>query len=395
MHDADLAGLNDLLMRWLLNDALPLWWNVGADRAGGGFHESIDHDGRPAGNVRRARVQARQIFTYAVARDLRWTGPSRLAMDHGLDYFLGRYRRHDGLFHNALGGDERPSDTEPYLYEQAFALLALATASGGESNGSSLQAVALELLDRLQRERRGSGGGYTGFPDRKLFQSDPHMHLFEAAMAWERVSDDRCWRQLADEVAELCLARFMTERGVLLEYFDATWAPAGGIAGRIASPGHQFEWAGLLERWALARGREDVRGIARRLYRFGSDHGIDPVRGVAVLELLDDLSVHEPKARLWPQTEWLKAAIIMARSEADEEKRQRYVRDAVSAARALLAYLDVPVAGLWRDGLLSNGRWIEEPAPASSFYHIVDALRVLNEWSGSAAQAGWGTRIRT
>jgi mannose/cellobiose epimerase-like protein (N-acyl-D-glucosamine 2-epimerase family) len=395
MHDADLVGLNARLMGWLLNDALPLWWDVGADRAAGGFHESIDHDGRPAGDVRRARVQARQIFSYAVARELQWSGPSRQAIDHGLDYFLSRYRRRDGFFYNALGSDERPSDTEPYLYEQAFALLALATASGAESSASSHQAVALTLLDRLQRDRRGSAGGYTGFPDRELFQSDPHMHLFEAAMAWERVSDDPCWRELADEIAELCLAHFMTDRGVLLEYFDATWAPARGLAGRIASPGHQFEWAGLLERWALARGREDVRGVARRLYRFGADHGIDPVRGVAVMELLDDLSIHEARARLWPQTEWLKAAVIMARSEADEERRQHYVRDAASAARALLAYLDVPVAGLWRDGLLSDGRWIEEPAPASSFYHIIDALRVLNDWNGATMQAGWGTRIRT
>ncbi len=380
-HDVG-GGLDELrtrLMRWLLNDALPLWWNVGADREGGGFHESIGHDGQPAGSIRRARVQARQIFAYAVARDLRWAGPWQDAIDHGLDHFIGRYRRPDGLFHNAIGNDGRPSDVAPYLYEQAFALLALATACGVERDGTALEAVALALLDRLEKERRGTSGGYTGFPDETLFQSDPHMHLFEAAMAWERVSADPRWRRLADEVAGLCLARFMTERGILLEYFDVTWMPAAGLAGRIASPGHQFEWAGLLERWALSRGREDVRSIARRLYRIGRDHGIDPERGVAILELLDDLSVHEAKARLWPQTEWLKAAVILARSEADEERRQGYIADAIEAARALLLYLEVPVAGLWRDGFLADGRWIEEPAPASSFYHIIDALRVLDD----------------
>lgn len=381
MHDADLIRLSDRLMGWLLKDALPLWWDIGADQVGGGFHESIDHDGRPTGNVRRARVQARQIFTYAVARDLQWAGPSQQAMGHGLDYFIGRYRRPDGFFYNALGKDGRPAETAPYLYEQAFALLALATASGTERNGSTLETVALSLLDRLTSERRGAAGGYSGFPDQALYQSDPHMHLFEAAMAWEQVSADPCWRRLADEIAELCLARFMTEQGIVLEYFDATWAPAAGLAGRIASPGHQFEWAGLLERWALSRAREDVRSVARRLYRIGSNHGIDPARGVAVLELLDDLSVHEAKARLWPQTEWLKAAVILARSEANEERRQGYIADAIAAARALLLYLEVPVPGLWRDGLRGDGRWIEEPAPASSFYHIIDALRVLNGWN--------------
>ena len=69
--------------------------------------------------------------------------------------------------------------------------------------------------------------------------------------------------------------------------------------------------------------------------RAGYPDGIPPTDSFAVLALLDDLSVHEPKARLWIQTEWLKAAIILARSEADEERRLRYISDAVSAAHAL------------------------------------------------------------
>ena len=176
------------------------------------------------------------------------------------------------------------------------------------------------MRERLLTERRGTAGGYTGFADERFFQSDPHMHLFEAALAWEQLSPDPRWRALADEVAELCLARFMTPDGLLLEYFDATWAPAAGLQGRLAWPGHQFEWAGLLERWALRRGREDVRAVARRLYRYGADHGIDPKRGVAVFELLDDLSVNDAKARLWSQTEWLKAALILARSASGDER---------------------------------------------------------------------------
>ena len=376
----ELLGLRDRLMAWLLDDALPLWWKAGADRQGGGFHEALDHTGQPAGNVRRARVQARQVFTYAVASELGWAGPSREAMDHGLAFFLERYRRPDGFFHNALTGGGQPHDTAPYLYEQAFALLALATARGIKRDDPSLGAAADAVLERLTRERRGVAGGYTGFPEPELFQSDPHMHLLEAAMAWEQVSGDPRWRRLADEVVELCLARFVTAEGLLREYFDATWAPAAGLNGRIVWPGHQFEWAGLLERWGLARGHDGVRLLARRLYRIGSDHGIDRARGVAIYALLDDLSVYDPKARLWSQTEWLKAAIILARSETDGDERRRYLWDAASAAKALMRYFDVPIAGLWQDVMLTDGRWGAEPAPASSFYHVIDALRVLFAW---------------
>jgi len=41
----------------------------------------------------------------------------------------------------------------------------------------------------------------------------------------------------------------------------------------------------------------------------------------------------------------------------------------------------VPVRGLWRDKLLDDGTWVDEPAPASSFYHVIDALRVLAQSS--------------
>lgn len=372
--ESELGRQRERLLSWLLTEALPIWWEVGADKTGGGFHEAIDLAGKPVLGERRARVQARQIFTYAVAGELGWNGPWREAVRHGLDYYIGRYRRPNGLFVNTLRADGSPSPAAPHLYEQAFALLAMATA--GEP---ALAPVADAVRERLSTERRGAAGGYTGFVDDRFFQSDPHMHLFEAALAWEQLSPDPSWRVLADEVAELCLACFMTRDGLLLEYFDATWAPAAGLQGRLAWPGHQFEWAGLLERWALRRAREDVRKIARRLYRYGADYGIEPTRGVAVFELLDDLSVNDAKARLWSQTEWLKAALILARSATGDE-RHRYLSDAVAAAKALLLYLDTPIAGLWRDKLLADGSWVEEPAPASSFYHIIDALRVLAAW---------------
>ena len=386
--EAELASQRDRLVRWLLEDALPIWWSVGADRAGGGFHEAIDMAGHPVRSERRARVQARQIFTYAVGGELGWTGPWREAVAHGLDYFIGRYRRPDGFFWNALDATGAPVGTAPYLYEQVFALLAMATAISTGATKRPLAPIAEAIADRLYAERRGAAGGFTGFVDPQGYQSDPHRHLLETALAWEQIDPAGRWRGLADEVVELCLARFISPRnGALLEYFDPMWGPAGGPMGDAIWPGHQFEWAGLLERWALAReGRDDVRRVARRLYDIGMRHGIDSGRGVAVFELAGDFSVREPKTRLWVQTEWLKAALILARSEKDPDRRRGYLADAVAAARALTLFLDVPVRGLWRDKLLADGTWVDEPAPASSFYHIIDALRVLVQSPAAGAK---------
>ena len=158
--EPELAQVRERLLSWLLNDALQIWWAVGADKTGGGFHEAIDLAGKPVLAERRARVQARQIFTYAVAGELGWNGPWREAVRHGLDFYIGRYRRPDGLFVNALRADGSPSPANPHLYEQAFTLLAIATAGD-----PTLAPIADTLHERLTIERRGAAGGYTGFAD--------------------------------------------------------------------------------------------------------------------------------------------------------------------------------------------------------------------------------------
>ena len=168
------------------------------------------------------------------------------------------------------------------------------------------------------------------------------------------------------------------ETGALREFFDHDWAPMPGDKGRIVEPGHQFEWAWLLLRWAERRGNADALVKARRLFEIGEQYGIAQPRDVAVMTLFDDFSVADPIARLWPQAEWLKSAIRFAALTQGEE-RERYLRSAVRAATALQRFLDTPVKGLWRDKQQADGSFIDEPAPASSFYHILCAIYELDD----------------
>jgi mannose-6-phosphate isomerase len=139
-------------------------------------------------------------------------------------------------------------------------------------------------------------------------------------------------------------------------------------------PGHQLEWAWLLIRWARLRGRPDALAAAERLFQIGVGPGLDRGRGVALQQLLDDFSVHDPVARLWPQTEWLKAALAMSTTAPGDPD----LADQISkAGAALQLYLDTPVAGLWWDRLEPSGRFVDEPAPASSLYHIACAIAEL------------------
>jgi len=372
--EAAKAGLN----AWLTTSALPIWWTHGADRAGGGFFELLSQDGDPVAVDRRARVQARQAYSYAVGGRLGWDGPWLEAMTHGLDYFLSRYKLSSGLFRTRVHADGSAADDAVWLYDQAFALLAMAEAwKAIPSRRAELAASAHAVIDALA-PRRLPAGGFSEADLAHPCQSNPHMHLLEAALAWSEIDADPVWPWLVDEIVGLALTRFIDANGALHEFFAADWSLEPGVDGRIVEPGHQFEWAWLLERWARLRDRPDARAAARRLFEIGRTHGVDRARGVAFDQLLDDFSIHQPKARLWPQTERIKAAVILAGSADTPEDKAAYLTEAVAAIAGLKLYLATPTPGLWRDKMQPDGAFVEEPAPASSFYHIVCAIEQLN-----------------
>lgn len=356
------------LKDWLFASALPLWWSLGADRHRGGYREGLGQDGQPVDELRRIRVQARQVYAYAMAGRLGWRGPWREAVEHGLGYLEARYRREDGLYRTLITAEGAISDDTALLYDQAFVLLALAAAAKAlAEDRSRLTVQALELLERVRTAYGHPAGGFREAGQGRPFQANALMHLFEAALNWTEVSSDPLWTGLADEIGRLCCDHFVDAKsGALREVFDEAWRPAPGELGRILEPGHQFEWAWLLKQWAGLRGRSEAGETAQRLFRAGQA-GVDPDRGAALDSMFDDFVAREHTARLWPQTERLKAAHILGEEDAGEK-----------AAGLVEAYLSVPTPGLWRDRLDPDGRFAEGPAPASTLYHLVAAIAELN-----------------
>jgi mannose-1-phosphate guanylyltransferase/mannose-6-phosphate isomerase len=348
---------------WLGEAALPLWAGAGVDPVGGLFQEILSVAGDPIAAPRRARAQARQVFVFASAVAAgygdRWLPVARI----GWDRFVRVYRRPDGLFINRAAADGTPVDIGVDIYEQAFALLAMAALQAADPSAGDLSSEAERTLAALQ-DRRVAGGGFRE-SGAHPYQANCHMHLFESALAWEPAGGP-VWAALSDELAGLAMSKFIDpETGALREFFDEGWAALRGEGG-LVEPGHQFEWAWLLERWGVARGDAAARTAARRLFANGL-RGVDPVREVAVNALWDDFSVRDGSARLWPQTEHLKAAVVLG----DEAQ-------ALRAARGLAQYLDTPARGAWRDKLLVDGSFVEEPAPATSFYHLMVAVLELS-----------------
>jgi mannose-1-phosphate guanylyltransferase/mannose-6-phosphate isomerase len=355
---------------WLGEAALPLWAGAGVDPVGGLFQEALSTEGRPVEAPRRARAQARQVFVFASAAAAgygeRWLPVART----GWTRFVAAYRRPDGLFINRAAADGTPLDEGADVYEQAFALLAMAALQAADPQGGDLAGDAARVLSALEARRVPAGGFREDGPH--PYQANCHMHLFESALAWEGAGGPR-WAALSDELADLAMTRFIDPAtGALREFFDADWRALSGEGG-LVEPGHQFEWAWLLDRWGTARGEAAAIEAARRLFETGL-RGVDPIREVAVNAMWDDFSIRDGSARLWPQTEHLKAAMVLG----DEAQGLR-------AARGLAQYLDVPARGAWRDKLRADGTFVDEPAPATSFYHLMVAILQLTAHVKAAA----------
>lgn len=95
--------------------------------------------------------------------------------------------------------------------------------------------------------------------------------------------------------------------------------------------------------------------------------------GVAVNALDSTLAIRDPNARLRPQTERLKAALLAEALTGSSA----YATIAASAASTLMRYLDTEVPGLWFDELLPDGKFRVTPAPASTLYHLIGAVEAL------------------
>jgi len=350
---------------WLVESALPLWASAGRDPARGSFQEALTIAGEPCPAPRRARVQTRQTWVYATAAS-EGLGEAFAPLAKGAyGFYCANYRRQDGLFARTADEEGRIVDSTALLYEQAFSLLAMAALETLEPGAGAADAAALrEALAPM----RHAAGGFREAGDRP-FQANAHMHLLEAALAWEEAGAAG-WAPLADEIAELALGRFIDpDSGAIREFFDADWRALPDAAGGLLEPGHQLEWAWLLDRWGRARGQGTAQKAAERLYAAGR-RGVD-ARGVAAGALWSDLSLREPVARLWAQTEHLKAALVFG-GEAD----------ALRAAQGLALYLDTPMRGAWRDKLQADGTFVDEPAPATSFYHLLGAILPLRRAAG-------------
>ena len=345
------------LETWCRDAALPFW--AGVQESSGAWPECLHLDGTPdRPRIRRHRVQARQVFSYALATKLGWFD-GREVVRSGVDFMWRAGRQgggpgpETGLLHR-LNADGTPADTRRDLYDHAFYLLALgwAEATIGGQGGRLRDLTA--FLDSLVHP---AGGYREGVPATLPRRQNPHMHLFETCLSLHGLGVEGDWLRRAKDLHALFESHFFDpSRRIIREHFSESWQWDGGNA----EPGHAVEWVWLLREYEVATGT-DTRPRRDALY------------GSALLSgavwLLDGTtpegdSVRET-SRLWVQTELVKAHVAQARSGVPGARGM-----AAAAVDGLLADWLHP-DGTWTDQRGACGQRISDTVPTSTLYHIL------------------------
>ena len=361
---------------WLFDTAFPFWADVGVDREGPGFVEHLTVSGRPADvGFKRVRVQARQVYCFAQAHELGWTGNALDVAARGVTLLLDRaWLGADRGWASVLSRSGEAIDLTPDLYDIAFVLFALGwwlRASGDDR----VIPVALGTLDFLDRSmRHATGEGYLHRKDgTEPHLQNPHMHLLEAVIVLRDATGHPRFVEEADRLLGLCVRRFYDPASATLaETFTDMWDRLPGPTGLLLEPGHHYEWVWLLDQAQRGRprpGTGDVGPAMRALFDFAARSGQDS-SGLVVESVTPGGVVVGSDHRLWPQLERLKAWIAMAS------------RHGVAATGPVANGVDL----VFRHYLATDppGTWIEtrdsalrpkaDKIPASSFYHVVLAF---------------------
>jgi mannose-6-phosphate isomerase len=353
------------LRDWLLTSALPLWLRHGIDHAAGGFHEALAPDGYACdASFRRLRVVTRQIYVFAQAHRAGITGADA-AVALGLDFLARHAALPDGGYAWRFNLRNEPTDTTRDLYDHAFVLLAL-SAAVAVLPADRLRPHALELMDFIDTAFAHPGGGYLeSVPPVLPRRQNPHMHLLEALLEAHAAFGDAVFSQRARALLALFHGRLLdAATGALPEFFDDALSPEREGGAFLVEPGHHCEWAWLLRRAdTLLRHDAANQAAAARLLAFAELHGVHAATGDFVDEMNSFGVQTQRSARLWPQTERLKAE--HAREGATPELQ-------LLAAARLGAWLHTD--GLWWERRDAAGAFVAGAAPASSLYHLTCAI---------------------
>jgi mannose-6-phosphate isomerase len=366
------------------SDFVPRWLKVACDPVCGGIVERLDADGQPvSGEPKTTLVQARTVFAlvhlYLVTRD-----PVLLEAARQVHGFLDAHLLDpDGGYRVAVHADGGPRDEENChrrrSYDQSFVLLALVTLARADPGAVATGRIEAlwRFVERLTEPATGAlyaddRMAMAGARPGEVRAQNPQMHMLEAVLQAYEMTGDLVWMRRAGRYVALARHYFIDRAtGAVREFVAHDLTPLEGRSGARREPGHQYEWAWLLHRFADLGGDASVRTDADRMVAFADVHGLrcdgGPLYGAPFDALDADGRVIETSHLLWPLTE---AGKLVARQYRDtrSEYEARRIR---ALERLIFGRFFAESSPCWVNQLDGNGLTLWPEALSRLIYHVV------------------------
>ena len=384
--------LADDARRWMMKQAFPFWAERSVDPAGG-FYERLDLDGHGiAGEDSRVRLQARMGFTFALAAEMGWDTARALDLtERSLTVLIRDCRRDDGLYGRIVRPGQGLVDDTPETYDNAFVLLAFATAARvfGLQTARDAGAALSRAIDEHLRRPDFAGGALdsAGSADRAdgrsgdyaerlpmphIREQNPQMHLTEASLAWFEATGDVAALERAQNLVAYTQARFVRSDPDMLVELDGV----SNAENRVEA-GHLFEWVWILGRMKQLGGRPP-HGLMADLHQ----GGLRLLGGLEYLPLSQHLdgSVREATQRTWGPTEKLKGHIAMWRLNPSDDLARMIV---VTASAMMTDHIHDALPGAWIDEIGPDRQSLIQDITPATGYHLFLALQEFMDFVDS------------
>src|SRR5581483_3361330 len=140
-------------------------------------------------------------------------------------------------------------------------------------------------------------------------RQNPHMHAFEAMLAWHQCTADPRALPIARTMLMLLETHFLDRTSATIgEYYKQDWQRDGDSV----EPGHLAEWAALIR--CYERLTQSKQGELPTQLIAAAQNSADRASGLLADEISRTGNVKRGGHRLWPQTELARA--LIAESEA-------------------------------------------------------------------------------
>lgn len=364
-------------------DFVPAWIDMAQDRQFGGVVERLDGNGHPVhGEPKTTLVQARTLFSLAhlylvtgneallvAARDVHAFMAAHLRLPHG------GYRY--SVEPNGDPGTD-PKGAVCRAYDQSFALLALVTLRKADPAlvGDDAITELWSFIETLVEPATGAlyeddvmAGRGARVGDRRA--QNPQMHMLEALLQAYELTGESQWLQRATAYVALAERYFIDpSTGAVREFVAYDLSPLQGAEGERREPGHQYEWAWLLERFVELGGDGKVKPLADRMAAFADSHGVrqsqDALDGAPFDAVDAGGRVTEATHLLWPLTEAGKLACLH-----HLQGRQGAADRARELERLIFSFYFNPTSLRWVNQLDGAGSVLWDDALSRLIYHVL------------------------